>query len=82
MRPPRHPSHRRPARRPRPKRQPRRRVRPGAVGQARLQLRFFRKASLVAVAMTGLLLLVVGPAEQAQAQDAGVTATAGQQEEE
>ncbi|QRK04760.1 mechanosensitive ion channel [Archangium violaceum] len=43
--------------------------------QARFRLRAFRKASLIAVALTSLLLLVVGPAEEALAQDAGVTAT-------
>jgi len=46
------------------------------VQQARLQLRTFRKASLIAVAMTGLLLLLLGPAEEALAQGAEATAAA------
>ena len=44
--------------------------------QARFRLRTFRKASIIAVALTSLLLLMLGPAEEALAQDGGVTATA------
>lgn len=50
--------------------------------QARFRLRAFRKASLIAVALTGLLLLVLGPAEEALARDGGVTATADEPTEE
>ena len=52
------------------------------VQQARFRLRTFRKASLIAVALTGLLLMVVGPTEEALAQDAGVSATADAPAEE
>ncbi|HYO69402.1 MAG TPA: mechanosensitive ion channel domain-containing protein [Archangium sp.] len=52
------------------------------VRQARSSLRAFRKASILAVALTGLLLLVVGPTEEALAQDAGVTAPADAPQEE
>ena len=52
------------------------------VQQARFRLRTFRKASLIAVALTGLLLMVVGPTEEALARDAGVTATADVPSEE
>ncbi|WP_375772883.1 mechanosensitive ion channel family protein [Archangium gephyra] len=52
------------------------------VQQARFRLRTFRKASLIAVALTGLVLMVVGPTEEALAQHAGVTATADAPTEE
>lgn len=51
------------------------------VRQARFRLRTFRKASIIAVALTGLLLLLVGPAEEALAQDGGVAASADAPEE-
>jgi len=59
---------------------PRRTVAP--VQRARSSLRAFRKASLIAVALTGLLLLMLGPTEEALAQDAGVSATADTPAEE
>lgn len=52
------------------------------VQHARVRLRTFRKASLIAVALTSLLLLLLGPTEEALAQDAGVTATADAPAEE
>ncbi len=61
-------------------------MRVDVLGQARVQLRFFRQASLVAVAVTGLVVVVAGGAEEAQAREADVTtlaeSTAGQRMEE
>jgi small-conductance mechanosensitive channel len=50
--------------------------------QARFRLRAFRKASLIAVALTGLLMMMLGPIEEALAQDGGVTAAADAPAEE